>query len=175
MNDWPPTVDVHESDVKDLDNLNLARKRPWDGTVQSSGPLFTDGCILFHQNYVAEKSHASELCDTEYSSNGRTVPSQDELEALYSGLDTEYVANVRGYVSRHPHAYHVGEHLALIAWKNWQRHWSSEAKRLMLVQHVVGDHKAYTGDNAIMVFKKPSGNIAAAMQLCELPVELKGS
>lgn len=169
MTDWPPVIDAQKSDVKSLDNLNLARKRPWKGCAGSDGELFTDTTVLLHMRYLAEKSLAKELKE---KSQDRGIGAE-QLQEKYESLNTDYVANVRGYISRHPHAYHHAEHLALVAWKNWQNHWSTDAKLLKLVQHLVGDHKVYTGEDAVMVFEKPSGNVAAAMKLYELPIELK--
>lgn len=173
MSDWPPVVDAEKSELKSLDNLNLARKRPWRGCVGSNGQLFSDGAILLHMRYLAKKSLAKEL--KEKTDNDRSVGSET-MEEFWESLDTDrYVAKTRGYISNHPHAYGVAEHLAVVSWKNYQNHWSTDAKRLKLVRHLVGDSKAYTGEDAVMVFEKPSGNIAAALKLFELPIELRDS
>lgn len=169
MNDWPPVVDVTKSQLKPLDNLNLARKRPWGGCVGSSGEVFTDGTVLLHMRYLAEKSLAKELKEKKAD---RGV-SGERVKERYESLQADYSANVRGYVSRHPSAFHHAEHLAVVAWKNWQRHWSQDAKLLKLVRHLVGECEERTGDDAVMVFEKPSGNVAAALKLYELPIELK--
>jgi hypothetical protein len=165
---WPPVVDINKSDLKSLDNLNLARKRPWNGCRVSHGEVFTDNQVIFNMRYLAKRSLAKELKEREKSGYDAT---EDELRQVLQS-DPEYVAKTRGYVSRHRNAKHAAEHLAVVSWKNYQKHWSVDAKLLKLVRYIVGDHKAYTDGNAIMVLYKPSGNPAAALKLYELPIEL---
>jgi hypothetical protein len=129
--------------------------------------------VIYHINRVANSALAKELRDKD----GGDDLSPEQMNGLWESVTEDdppkYKAKVRGYVTQPPHFYGLCDQLAVIGWKNYQRHWGVDAKHLMQVSHVVGDHTGYLDERGLMVMRKSSGKAAAVLKVYTLPLTVE--